>query len=122
MQKNLTPSHIAANILLTSLLSLDISLQLSDSAISTLVSETSIFISEQPNIAIIGAAAFLQASKILSSSNFKIYFLSTDIQTNPASFAEAPNLSNVPSEYYESANIFSKIKAKVLVSHCPYNL
>jgi len=45
-----------------------------------------------------------------------------DIQANSTKFAEAPNLSNIPSEYHEFADIFSKTKAKVLTSHCPYNL
>ena len=45
-----------------------------------------------------------------------------DIQANSAKLAEAPNLSNVPSEYYEFTNIFSKTKAKVLAPHHPYDL
>ena len=32
------------------------------------------------------------------------------------------DLSNVPSKYHEFANVFSKTKAEVLPSHCPYNL
>jgi len=34
---------------------------------------------------------------------------------------EAPNLSNVLSEYHKFTDIFSKTKAKVLASHHPYN-
>ena len=45
-----------------------------------------------------------------------------DIQANSTKFAEAPDLSNIPSEYHEFADIFSKTQAKVLTSHCPYNL
>jgi len=78
--------------------------------------------SEQPNIAIIGAAAFLHTSKLLGSSNFKLCFHSPDIQANSAKLAEAPNLSNVPSEYHKFADIFSKTKAKVLTPHHSYDL
>ena len=78
--------------------------------------------SEQPNIAIIGAAAFLCASKLPGSHNFELYFCSLDIQTNSIKLAEAPDLSNVPSEYHEFADVFSKTKAETLPPHCSYDL
>jgi len=73
--------------------------------------------SEQPDIAIIGAAAFLCTSKLLDSNNFKLCLCSLDIQANSAKLAEASDLSNVPSEYHEFADVFSKTKAEVLASH-----
>ena len=78
--------------------------------------------SERPNIAIIGAAAFLHASKLLGSHNFELCLCSLDIQANFAKLAETPDLSNVPSEYHEFANVFSKTKAEVLSPHRPYDL
>jgi len=45
-----------------------------------------------------------------------------DIQANSTKLAEAPDLSNVPSEYHKFANIFSKTKAEVLTPHYLYNL
>jgi len=78
--------------------------------------------SGQPNITIIGAAAFLRASKLLGSHNFELCLCSSDIQANSAKLAETPDLSNVPSEYHEFANIFSKTKAEVLAPHHPYDL
>jgi len=45
-----------------------------------------------------------------------------DIQANSAKLAEAPDLSNVPSEYHELTDVFSKTKAEVLPPHCSYNL
>ena len=111
-----------ANTLLASLLFLDIPLQSSDFTVSIPVSETSIFNSEQPNIAIIGVAVFLHTSKLLNSSNFELCLCFLDIQANSAKFAEAPNLSNVPSKYHEFTDIFSKTKAKVLTPHCSYDL
>ena len=78
--------------------------------------------SRRPNIAIIGAAAFLHASKLLGSHNFKLYLCSLDIQANSAKLAETPDLSNVPSEYHKFSNVFSKTKAETLSPHCPYDL
>jgi len=45
-----------------------------------------------------------------------------DIQTNFIQLVEAPDLSNVPPRYYEFIDVFSKAKAKVLVSYHFYNL
>ena len=101
---------------------MDNPLQSLDSTVSIPISETSMSNSKWPNIAIIGAAAFLHASKLLGSHNFKLCLCSLDIQTNSTKLAETPDLSNVPSEYHEFADIFSKTKAEILPPHCPYNL
>jgi len=45
-----------------------------------------------------------------------------DIQTNSTKLAEASNFSNVPPEYHEFANVFSKTKAEVFALYHPYNL
>jgi len=45
-----------------------------------------------------------------------------DIQANSAKLAETSDLSNVPSEYHEFADVFSKTKAEVLPPHRPYDL
>ena len=78
--------------------------------------------SRQPNIAIIGTAAFLRASKLLGSHNFELCLRSSDIQANSAKLAETPDLSNVPSKYHEFADVFSKTKAEVLAPHYSYDL
>ena len=122
LQENLAPSCVAANTPLASPSFLDTPLQSSDSVVSIPASETSMSNSRWPNIAIIGAAAFLCASKLLDSHNFKLCLCSSDIQANSAKLAETSDLSNVPSKYYKFANIFSKTKAEVLPPHCPYDL
>ena len=122
LQENLAPSHVAANTSLASPFFLDTPLQSSDTTVFIPASEISISNSEQPNIAIIGAVAFLYTSKLLGSYNFKLYLCFSEIQANSTKLAEASNLSNVPSEYYKFADVFSKTKAKVLTSYCFYDL
>jgi len=78
--------------------------------------------SKQPNITIIGAAAFLHVSKLPGSYNFKFCLYSLNIQANSTKLAEASNLSNVSSEYHQFADIFSKTKAEILTPYHPYNL
>ena len=80
------------------------------------------FNSRWPNIAIIGAAVFLHASKLLGSYNFKLCLCSLDIQANFTKLAKAPDLSNVSSKYYKFADVFSKTKAEVLAPHHSYDL
>jgi len=122
LQENLTPFHVATNTPLVSLSFLDIPLQLSDSVVSIPVSETSVSNSERPNVTIIGAAAFLHASKLLGSHNFELCLHSSDTQTNSSKLAGTPDLSNVPSEYHKFADIFSKTKAETFPPHCSYDL
>ena len=122
LQENLTPSRVMANTPLASPSFLDTPLQSLDSAVSIPASETSVSNSGQSNIAIIGAAAFLHASELPGSHNFKLCLHSLDIQANSTKLAETPDLSNVPSEYHEFANIFSKTKAEILPPHHPYDL
>jgi len=78
--------------------------------------------SERPNITIIGAAAFLHVSKLLGSHNFKLCLHSLNIQANSTKLAETSDLFNVPSKYYEFADVFNKTKAETLPPHRPYDL
>ena len=64
----------------------------------------------------------MHASKLLGSHNFKLCLHLSDIQANFAKLAETPDLSNVPSEYHEFADVFSRTKAEILPPHRPYDL
>ena len=79
LQENLALSCLVANISLASLFFLDTPLQSLDSAVSIPASKTSMSNSGQPNITIIGAAAFLHASKLPGSHNFELCLCSLDI-------------------------------------------
>ena len=122
LQENLASSCIVVNIPLVSLSFLDIFLQSLDSTVFIPASEISVSNSEQHNITIISAAVFLCVSKLLGSSNFELCLCFLNIQANSAKLAEVPDLSNIPSEYYEFANVFNKTKAEILTSHHPYDL
>jgi len=63
----------------------------------------------------------MHTSKLLGSSKFQLCFHSLDIQANSTKLAETPDLSNVPSKYYEFTDIFSKTKARVLAPHYSYD-
>jgi len=64
----------------------------------------------------------LHTSKLLDFHNFELCLRFSDIQANSTKLAKAPDLSNVPPEYYEFADVFNKTKAEVLSPHYLYNL
>ena len=54
---------------------------------------------------------------------FRIHLSDISISTNFASISEeALDLSNIPEEYHDFANVFSKAKAEKLAPHWPYDL
>ena len=54
---------------------------------------------------------------------FHIHLSDISISANSASISEeAPDLSNVPEEYHDFADIFSKAKADKLALHQPYDV
>jgi len=76
---------------------------------------------KRPHIAIISALALLQASCLSGSKTFSLQFCST-IQAKSTTIFEEIDLSAIPEEYHEYANVFSKSKAETLAPHCPYDL
>ena len=74
-----------------------------------------------PPIALINAAAYVHACKLEGSIQFSIQ-LSPDGTLRAASADTVPDLSAVPEEYCDFANIFSKAKALVLAPHWEYDL
>ena len=76
-----------------------------------------------PRIALIGAAAFALVSKQPGVQSFRIHLSDPLFSTKSASVSdETPDLSNVPEEYHEFADVFSKAKADTLAPHHPYDL
>ena len=54
---------------------------------------------------------------------FCIHLSDISISTNSTSVSkEAPDLSNIPEEYHDFTDVFSKAKAEKLALHWPYNL
>jgi len=44
------------------------------------------------------------------------------VQAKSTTISKKIDLSAIPEEYHEYADVFSKSKAETLASHCPYNL
>jgi hypothetical protein len=72
-----------------------------------------------PKIAIVNASAFSRVMKLPGVSTFRIMSsqLNPDNPTNPDS-----DLSAVPLDYHDFADVFSNSKANILAEHRPYDL
>jgi hypothetical protein len=76
-----------------------------------------------PNISLINAVAFCRACKLEGSTQFSSYLCSSGVDLcSTKLLSEGPDLSGVPSDYHEFADVFNKGKASQLPPHCPYDL
>ena len=75
------------------------------------------------SIALISTAPFMQICKLQGMQTFCIHLSDISVSANSASISEeALDLSNVPEEYHDFADVFSKAKAEKLAPHRPYDL
>ena len=76
-----------------------------------------------PSISIIGAAAFMRACKLPGSQCYRIQLSDPTASAMSASTSDdVPDLSEVPAEYHDFADVFSKSNAYTLAPHRPYDL
>ena len=78
-----------------------------------------------PSISLVNAEAYLRASKLAGSQSFRIHlsnFSNSTYACRAKLSEETIDLSNIPSEYYEFADVFSESQANSLAPHCPYDL
>src|ERR1700723_1477620 len=77
------------------------------------------------DISLINAAAYLQACSFPGSQQFSLNLADIEVSSRLASTSKLPDpvdLSNVPEEYHEFADVFDKAKAQTLAPHRPYDL
>ena len=76
-----------------------------------------------PHISLISAAAFVRARKLPGVQCFSLFFSDIAASGKSVSFSnEDPDLSQIPAEYHDFADVFSKSKADTLAPHRPYDL
>jgi len=76
-----------------------------------------------PHISIIGAAAFARARQLPGVQCFSLSLSDIALSGRSASVStDDPDLSTIPTEYHDFADVFSKSKADTLAPHRPYDL
>ena len=65
----------------------------------------------------------MRACKLSGTQSFRIHLSDTSFSAKSASVSdEAPDLSLIPKEYHDYADVFNKAKAMELAPHRPYDL
>ena len=75
-----------------------------------------------PHISFINGAAFACALRLPGVQSFSLSCSDPAISGNSASVSSDPDLSHIPEEYHDFADVFSKGKVDSLPPHHPYNL
>jgi hypothetical protein len=70
----------------------------------------------------INAAAFMRASRLPDAVSFRIFISNLSKSDNSTTSENLVNLFNIPEEYQDFADVFSKGKANTLAPHRPYDL
>lgn len=78
---------------------------------------------DAPHISLVNAAAFLRAGRLPGAQSFRLNLSQSSISASSTSISEEPvDLTNVPQEYHDFADVFSKSKADTLAPHRDYDL
>jgi hypothetical protein len=75
--------------------------------------------SATPRISLLNAAAFAWASKLADMQTFKLFISVTTLVNSKATPVD---LTNIPTEYHDLLDVFSKKCADTLPAHQPYDL
>ncbi|KAL7280476.1 hypothetical protein ACG7TL_005408 [Trametes sanguinea] len=77
-----------------------------------------------PQVWLVNASAFARACKLPGSESFTLNLAAPDfVRARSSSISNSPpDLSGIPEEYHEFADVFSKSKADELPEHRPYDL
>jgi hypothetical protein len=70
-----------------------------------------------PHISLIGATAFVCASKLPGSKVYCFQLSTPEVDARAASASNLINLSGIPKEYHDFADVFSKSHAKKIPEH-----
>ena len=80
---------------------------------------------EAPQITLINAATFVHACKLEGSITFRLDLASPELSGHATSIYKTYDLVgllDIPKDYHNFANVFSKAKADTLAPHRPYDL
>ena len=76
-----------------------------------------------PHISLINAAAYVRACKLEGSLQFQLQLRPEDsVKARSSTMSSPPDLSSVPEDYHDYADVFSKVNASTLPPHRDYDL
>ena len=75
-----------------------------------------------PRVTLINAASYARASKLEGSECFRLTISHPEVTGHSTTTEPMVDMNNVPEEYHDFADVFSKSKAGKLADHRPYDL
>ena len=75
-----------------------------------------------PRVTLINAASYARASKLEGSECFRLTISHPEVTGHSTATEPTVDMNNVPEEYHDFADVFSKSKAGKLADHRPYDL
>lgn len=78
--------------------------------------------SPKPSVSLVNAVAFARACKLPGSTQYRFNLRAVSSEPSDPPPETPPDLSSVPSQYHEFADVFSDAKANTLAPHRPYDL
>ena len=74
------------------------------------------------DISLVNAVSFLRVCELPGTQQFTLNLKDISARASSTSDSTPPDLSTVPEEYHDFADVFDKAKADMLASHRPYDL
>ena len=77
---------------------------------------------ESPHVSLVDAATFAKVCKLDGSEVFQLDWSLPELRTysaNPTFMPDPVDLEDIPKDYHDFADVFSKIKADMLAPHRP---
>ena len=79
-------------------------------------------VTSKVDISIVNAVAYIRACKLPGTQQFTLNIKDITARSNSTSDSAPVDLSSVPEEYHDFADVFDKAKADTLAQHRPYDL
>jgi len=74
------------------------------------------------DISLVNALAFLRVCELPGTQQFTLNLKDISARASSTTDSTPPDLSSIPEEYHDFADVFDKAKANILASHRPYDL
>ena len=74
------------------------------------------------DISLVNAVAFLQVCELPGTQQFTLNLKDISARASSTSDSTLPDLSSIPKQYHDFADVFDKAKADMLALHQPYDL
>ena len=81
-----------------------------------------LYLTPKVDISLVNVVAYLRACELPGMQQFMLNLKDISARASSTSQSAPPDLSSIPEEYHNFADVFDKAKANMLAPHWPYDL